>query len=181
MMADFRAGNQEAAENLVELFYPELRRMAAARMRGEPAGHTWQPTALVNELYLELLRIKALPPGARDDEQEKAAFLALAAYLMKRLLLHHARPLYRKVEKADVSAAAALAVSGEQGLREIEDVLTGLADIDPVLRMVVEMKVFEGLSREDIAERLGCSVRTVARHWEFAQQWLQEALSEPVK
>ena len=176
-MADLRRGNQEAAENLVELFYPELRRMAADRMRGERAGHTWQPTVLVNELYLELARIKALPPGALDDEQEKAAFFALAAYLMKRLLIHHARPLYRRVQKVDIADAVQVEASGEQGLREIEDMLSSLAGIDPALRLVVEMKVFEGLSREDIAERLGCSVRTVARHWDFAKHWLQNALS----
>jgi RNA polymerase sigma factor (sigma-70 family) len=70
-----------------------------------------------------------------------------------------------------------MATSGEASLVEVEQLLTRLHMIDPELRAVVEMKVFEGLSREEIAERLGCSVRTVARHWDFAQQFLQQALA----
>ena len=67
----------------------------------------------------------------------------------------------------------------DQRLREIEDLLSRLAAIDPTLRAVVEMRAFEGLSREEIASRLGCSVRTVARHWEFAKRWLQHAMTPP--
>jgi RNA polymerase sigma factor (TIGR02999 family) len=177
-MADLRGGNHEAAGKLVELFYPELRRLAGAHMKGERSGHTWQPTTLVNELYLELVRIKALPPCASSGEQEKSAFFGLAAFLMKRLLIHHARPLYKRAKKAEIGEALELAASGEQNLREIEDMLSSLGAIDPTLRVVVEMKVFEGLSREEIAARLGCSLRTVARRWEFAQHWLQEAMSD---
>ena len=71
-----------------------------------------------------------------------------------------------------------LAVTGEQSLQEIENLLGRLGAIDPKLRAVVEMKVFEGLSREEIADRLACSVRTVARHWDFAQQWLKNAMAD---
>ena len=146
-------------------------------MRQEQAGHTWQPTVLVNELYLELRRIKSLPPGTEADEEEKKAFFGLAAFLMKRLLIHHARPLAKRVEKIELGSESEFTSYGEQGLLEIENTLSRLAAIDPKLRLVVEMKVFEGLSREEIAARLGCSVRTVARQWEFAQHWLQEAMS----
>lgn len=176
LMAELRGGSPEAAGKLVELFYPELRRLATARMLGERSNHTWQPTVLVNELYLELTRIKTLPPGSTREDEERNAFFGLAAFLMKRLLVHHARPLPKRVTKVDVGEALAV-TSGEQSLREIEDLLSRLGAIDPKLRMVVEMKAFEGLSREEIAQRLDCSVRTVARHWDFAQHWLQRAMS----
>ena len=177
LMTELRGGSPEAAGKLVELFYPELRRLAVARMLGERSNHTWQPTVLVNELYLELTRIKALPPGSPHDEEERNAFFGLAAFLMKRLLVHHARPLSKRVTKTGIDEIPAVAESGEQSLHEIEDLLSRLGAIDPKLRVVVEMKAFEGLSREEIAQRLDCSVRTVARHWEFARQWLQKAMS----
>jgi RNA polymerase sigma factor (TIGR02999 family) len=175
LMTGLRGGNSEAAGKLVELFYPELRRLARMRMAAERAGHTWQPTVLVNELYLELTRVRSLPPGSAEEEQQRSEFFALAAFLMKRLLQHHSRPLPKRVSKTDIGEAIDIAATGEESLREIDDVLARLAAVDPKLRLVVEMKVFEGLSREEIAERLGCSVRTVARHWEFAQHWLRTA------
>jgi RNA polymerase sigma factor (TIGR02999 family) len=177
LMAEFRGGNPEAAGKLVELFYPELRRLASARMRGERSNHTWQPTVLVNELYLELTRIKALPCDSTLDRNEKDAFFGLAAFLMRRMLVHHARPLPTRVTKVEIGEVAGVSAGGEQSLLEIENMLSRLGSIDPKLRVVVEMKAFEGLSREEIARRLDCSVRTVARHWEFAQHWLQQAIS----
>src|SRR5438128_10880587 len=97
-----RRGSEEAGRELAEMFYPELRRMAAAKMQGERSEHTWQPTALVNELYLELVRIRGL--GERDygDEEERAAFLALAGQMMKRLLIQHARPPYGGLERVEI-------------------------------------------------------------------------------
>jgi RNA polymerase sigma factor (TIGR02999 family) len=176
LMAELRSGSPGAAGKLVERFYPELRRLAASRMRGEEANHTWQPTVLVHELYLQLARIKALPAGSPDEEGQKDDFFRLAAFLMKRLLIHHSRPLPKRAAKTELSAAIDSAGNGEQSLREIEDLLVRLGAIDPKLRSVVEMKVFEGLTREEIAARLGCSLRTVARHWEFAQKWLQQTI-----
>src|SRR5579871_418665 len=177
LMADLRSGDRDAADRLTELFYPELRRMAAARMQRERPDHTWQPTILVNELYMELARVSGLPPGSGDAESERAAFLGLAGFMMKRLLIHHARPLYRRADKTGISEGLEDPGSGAASLREIEDLLDRLGRVDPVLRQVVELKVFEGLSREETAARLGCSLRTVARHWEFARHWLQEAMS----
>src|SRR5262249_6906260 len=107
LMARFRNGDHEAAGRLVELFYPELRRIAAARMRAERPDHTLQPTAVVHQLYLELVKVKALRPTSSDGEDEKAAFLGLAAHMMKRLLIHHARPLSRRAEKTERSDRAA--------------------------------------------------------------------------
>lgn len=180
LMAEFRGGSPDAAGKLVDLFYPELRRLASSRMLGERVNHTWQPTVLVHELYLELTRIKALPADSAVTQDERNAFFGLAAFLMRRLLVHYARPLPKRITKTDVSEALEMAVSGEASLVEIEDLLSRLQAIDPKLRTVVEMKVFEGLSREEIAARLGCSVRTVARHWDFAQQFLQQGLAQAI-
>src|SRR3954447_10426107 len=101
-MASFRKGDRDAAGRLVELFYPELRRIAAARMRAERPDHTLQPTAVVHQLYLELVKVKALRPAGSDGEDEKAAFLGLSALLMKRLLIHHARPLSKRAGKTEL-------------------------------------------------------------------------------
>jgi RNA polymerase sigma factor (TIGR02999 family) len=177
LMAGFRNGDHEAAGRLVELFYPELRRIAAARMRAERPGHTLQPTAVVHQLYLELVKVKALRPARSGGADDKAAFLGLAAYLMKRLLIHHARPLSRRAEKTELPDLPGPHASPEHSLLEIDDVLNRLATINPALRQVVELRVFEGLTREEIARQMGCGTATVARHWSFARNWLEEALA----
>jgi RNA polymerase sigma factor (TIGR02999 family) len=177
LMASFRNGDHEAAGRPVELFYPELRRIAAARMRAERPDHTLQPTAVVHQLYLELVKIKALRPAASGGADEKGAFHRLAAYLMKRLLIHHARPTSRRVEKAELADLPSPHASSEHSLLEIDDVLNRLAAINPALRPVVELRVFEGLTREEIAREMGCGTATVARHWSFARNWLEEAFA----
>jgi len=177
LMASFRNGDQEAAGRLVELFYPELRRIAAARMRAERPDHTLQPTAVVHQLYLELVKVKALRPASSGGADEKAAFLGLAAYLMKQLLIHHARPLSKRAEKAELLDLSGPPSPAEHSLVEIDDVLNRLAAINPALRRVVELRVFEGLTREEIAREMGCGTATVARHWSFARNWLEEAFA----
>jgi len=174
-MTSFRDGDHEAAGRLVELFYPELRRIAAARMRAERPNHTLQPTAVVHQLYLELVKVKALRPAGSGGADEKTAFLGLAAYLMKQILIHHARPLSKRAERAELPDLPDLHSRGEHSLAEIEDVLNRLAAINPALRRVVELRVFEGLTREEIAREMGCGTATVARHWTFARNWLEEA------
>jgi RNA polymerase sigma factor (TIGR02999 family) len=177
LMASFRNGDHDAAGRLVELFYPELRRIAAARMRAERPDHTLQPTAVVHQLYLELVKLKALRPARSGGADEKSAFLGLAAYLMKRLLIHHARPLSKRVGKAELSDLPGPHLPAEHSLLEIDDVLNRLAVINPALRRVVELRVFEGLTREEIAREMGCGTATIARHWSFARNWLEEALA----
>lgn len=175
LMARFRQGDKAAAGALVEVFFPELRRMAAARMHRERTEHTWQPTALVNEVYLELVKIKALSADGIEADEERKAFLGLAGHLMKRLLIHHARPLYRQARHTLIDD---LNLEGDSGgaLRNVENLLDGLAKIDPKLRSVVELKVFEGCSIDETAERLQCSRRTVSRYWKFASKWLGDNL-----
>jgi len=177
LMARFRSGDHEAAGRLVDLFYPELRRIAAARMRAERIDHTLQPTAVVHQLYLELVKIKALRPAASGGADEKAAFLGLAAYLMKQLLIHHARPLSKRAEKTELPDLFDPGAATAHSLVEIDDVLNRLAAINPALRRVVELRVFEGLTREEIAREMGCGTATVARHWSFARNWLEQAFA----
>jgi len=179
LMADFRKGDKAAANRLVELLYPELRKLAAAKMRGERTGHTWQPTLLVNELYLALVKIKALGNGVGAD-QEKAAFLSLAGHVMKRLLIDHARPLYRRAEKIQLHEMPDHVPSGMENLQFVEEALSRLGAIDPKLRSVTEMRVFEGLTVDESAEQLGCSPRTVANLWTFAKRWLAKELTGAV-
>jgi RNA polymerase sigma factor (TIGR02999 family) len=177
LMASFRNGDQGAAGRLVEIFYPELRRIAAARMRAERRDHTLQPTALVHQLYLELVKVKALRSTSSGGADEKTAFLGLATYLMKRLLIHHARPLSKRAEKAGLPDFPTPASGTEQALLEIDETLNRLAAINPGLRRVVELRVFEGLTREEIAREMGCGTATVARHWTFARNWLEDAFT----
>jgi len=178
LMANLRRGDSDAAGQLVERFYPELKRLAIANMEGEKPGHTWQATVLVNELYLELCRIKELKDTIpRTAAQERAAFLGLAAHIMRRLLIAHARPMRKRVTRVPADVLDELG-AGEDVLREVSELLDGLGAIDPKLRQVVELKVFEGLSMEQVAERIGCAPRSAARHWSFARGWLQKALSD---
>jgi len=173
LMARFREGDRNAAGQLVEILYPELRRLAGAHMIKERAGHTWQPTVLVNELYLELLKINALPNPDSGGEKERAAFFGLAAHLMRRLLIHHSRPLASRAIKVEVPEMANDAHAME-ALAEVEDALSRLSAINPKLRTVVESKIFEGLTTEQIADRMTCGTATVERHWSFARRWLAQ-------
>ena len=142
-------------------------------MKSERGEHTWQPTALIHELYLELVKVRSLGDGSGVDEQEKAAFLGLSGHIMKRLLQHHARPLSRQWEKVSLSEGLCQDTARPQTVQEVEDALTQLAAINPKLRAIVEMRVFEGLNGDDIAARLGCSRRSVAVYWSVAKRWLQ--------
>jgi RNA polymerase sigma-70 factor (ECF subfamily) len=178
LMARFRQGDPQAAGELVETFYPELRRLAAARMKHERSDHTWQPTVLVNELYLELVKVRALSDSGSGGDAERQAFLNLAAHLMKRLLIHHSRPLSRRLKKEGLSEIADWKISGPEALAQIDNALERLAAIQPELRTVVELKVFEGLGGEEIAKRMNCGTATVTRYWSFARRWLSQEFSK---
>jgi RNA polymerase sigma factor (TIGR02999 family) len=174
LTTDFRRVQQNSAGELVEQFYAELRRLAANRMKSERLDHTWQTTALVNELYIELVRIKQLNGIDPLNQADKAAFLAFAGHLMKRLLIHHARPLYRRAQRVPFEERPEPAIDGAEALQEVDDALSSLAAIDPKFRSVVEMRVFEGLTSDEIAARLNCSRRSVASYWNFARRWLEK-------
>src|SRR5262245_20235105 len=174
LMAEFRAGDSTAAGQLIELLYPELKRMAEGQMRQEWNEHSWQPTLLVNELYLEVIKIKGLSPREPEPERDKAAFLALAAKVMKRLLIHHARPLAKQACRIPIDEE--LPLDTDSSVVEVENLLSGLAKVKPEIRSVVEMKVFQGLTGDEIAARLGCAPVTVNRYWQFARKWLRSEL-----
>ena len=96
---------------------------------------------------------------------------------MKRLLIHHARPLSKRAEKSLLSDFPTPESGTEHALLEIDETLGRLAAINPALRRVVELRVFEGLTREEIAQKMGCGAATVARHWTFARNWLEDAFT----
>ncbi len=174
LMGRFRNGDRDAVGGLVELLYPQLKKLASNRMRSEANPHTWQPTVLVNELYLELVKIRALH-SADKEQEERDAFLNLSAHLMRRLLAQHARPLAKRVVKQQMDDE--IPQQGHESLLQIENLLTRLAKIDPQLRTVVEMRVFEGHTVSEVAEQMACSERTVARCWTFARNWLAEEMA----
>lgn len=174
-MDSLRQGSSAAAGELVALFYPELRRIAKSRMRSERSAHTWQPTVLVNELYLELLKIKALKPDP-NNRPDREVFLGLAAHIMKRLLIHHARSQNRNMERVDLSEGLNSETFSAADLASVESLLDRLSDIDVELRRIVELRVFEGCSIREIADQLMCAPRTVDRRWFFARNWLQQQL-----
>lgn len=176
LMDRLRSGSKDAAGQLVSLFYPELRRLARSHMKGERAHHTWQPTVLVNQMYLELLKIRALRKDESGETDDRKAFFGLAAHLMRRLLIHHARPLEKQMQRLalDESALDDPDAFGTEDLAVVENLLLGLERVDPVFRTIVEMRALEGLSMEEIAEVLQIPVRTAYRRWTFARTWLAQ-------
>jgi RNA polymerase sigma factor (TIGR02999 family) len=180
LMGRFRSGDPEAAGALVGHLYPELHRIASAKMRYENPDHTWTPTVLVNELYLELVKIRALrTPG--EDTGERDAFLRLAGFIMRRLLIHHARPLHRKAQKVEpmeLDRERRPLQDGVESLMQVEQLLSRLSKVDPRLRTLVELRVFEGKTVEDAADNLGVSRRTAHKYWNFARLWLSREMGE---
>jgi RNA polymerase sigma-70 factor (ECF subfamily) len=169
------AGDEAALAQLMPVVYAELRRIAQRRMSLERPGGSLEATALVNELYLKLVDTTGV--SFRDRSQ----FFALAAQMMRRILVDAAR-----ARGASKRGGAAAKISLEEGLfaaperdREIvalDDALEALAKEDARKARVVELRFFGGLSIEETGEVLGISVQTVRRDWGFAQAWLARAM-----
>ena len=176
LMARFRTGDREAADQLFSLLYPELRRLAAIKMNHEASQHSWQPSLLVNELYLQLVNSKLLPAPEGGGRSDRDHFLNFAAHVMRHLLIDHSRRLSHRITKIDISKFDAAENDLQVSLQDVDDLLLRLGAIDPRLRSVVEMKVFEGLTVGEISVRLTIAPRTVARSWAFCKQWLRENL-----
>lgn len=165
------SGNTAALDQLIPIVYGELRAVAARYLRRERQDHTLQPTALVNEAYLRLIDQKQV------QWQNRAHFMGVAAQMMRRILLDHAKSAHRAKRGGGarkVSLEEALSLSDERAndLVELDEALTALAAFDERKSRVVELRYFGGLSVEETAEVLKVSEITVARDWKIAKAWL---------
>jgi RNA polymerase sigma factor (TIGR02999 family) len=164
-----------ARDELVPIVYEELRQLAHHYMRGERAGHTLQTTALVNEVYVRLAGIERL--GWRD----RAHFFAMAATLMRRVLVDYARQRGREKRGAGVAVTSldehTVAAAPAVDIVALDQALERLAAVDPQQSRVVELRFFAGLSVEETAEALGISPATVKRDWATAKVWLYSELA----
>ena len=171
------SGDRAAFEELVPLIHAELRRIAGRHMGHERTGHTLQATALVNEAYMRLIDVNGI------RWQSRAHFFAIAARIMRRILVDAARA--RNFQKRgggvqQVTLDKALVVSNQPNadLVALDQALNALAEVDARKGQVVEMKFFGGLSVEETAEALNVSTGTVMRDWRLAKVWLLRELSQ---
>jgi RNA polymerase sigma factor (TIGR02999 family) len=173
LLLEWRGGNQTALDRLMPLVYNELRRLAQHYMRNEKPGHTLQATALVNETYLRLVNIDV-------SWQDRAHFFAVAARLMRRMLVDHARGQQRAKRDggARVTLDDSLEVFSQPGsdLLELDQALNRLAESDQRKSDIIELHFFGGLSNDDVAEALGVSRATVQRELRLAKAWLAHEL-----
>ncbi len=176
LLVELTRGNKDAQERLVPLVYSELRRLAASYLRRERADHTLQPTALVHEAYLRLVAVNGV------DWQGRSHFFAMAAQLMRRILVDHARARRARKrggsrESINLEDAFVFVSPRSEQLIALDDALNKLGECDPRQSQIVEMRFFGGLSEEEVAAHLGISTRTVKRDWRMAKAWLYKELN----
>ena len=176
LLVDWSKGDQKALDKLMPLVYSELRRQAANYLRRERPGHTLQPTALVNEAYLKLV-------DQRNAKwQNRAQFYGVAAQLMRRILVDHARAHQAEKrggsdqQRLSITSAGALAKEPALDLLALHEALNRLTNIDLQQGQIVELRFFGGLSIEEIAEVLHIGHATVERDWKMARAWLRREL-----
>lgn len=177
LLSALTRGDDGAASKLMPVVYDELRRLAGSYMRRERSDHTLQATALVHEAYLKLVEQHSV------DWQSRAHFFGIAAQLMRRILIDHARGHSRdkrggEHQKVSLDEAFVFAEQRADELIAVDDSLNRLAKIDPRQARVVELRFFGGLSVEEAAEVLGVSPKTVKRDWSVAKAWLYADLKE---
>jgi RNA polymerase sigma-70 factor (ECF subfamily) len=182
LLQAWRRGDPDASERLLPVIYAELHRQAARAMRREPEEHTLQPTALVNEAYLRLV------DQHRVEWHNRAHFFGVAAQLMRRILVDHARG-HRAAKRGGGATRITLGAAEHAGpvpgtesddgvdVLTIHEALDRLAMIDPFQARLVEMRYFGGLSIEETAHALDRSPATVKREWAIARAWLRRELS----
>jgi RNA polymerase sigma factor (TIGR02999 family) len=176
ILREWSEGDSNAPDRLMPLVYDELRRLARRRLSGESDANTLQPTALVHEAYLRLV------DQTRVSWQNRAHFYGVAASMMRRVLIDHARA--HATEKRG-GAAVRLSLDDVQApleqrasdLLALDEVLQRLAEIDERKSKIVELRFFGGLTEEEIATVLDISRRTVLREWKTARLWLYRELS----
>jgi RNA polymerase sigma factor (TIGR02999 family) len=170
-------GDAEALDHLLPLVYDELHRQAVRFFNRERAGHTLQPTALVNEVYLRLINQHDV------NWQNRAQFFGIAAEMMRRILVSHARG--RQAAKRGGAAqqitlddGVAAAPQRDINLLALDEALTRLEQLDPEKSRVVELRFFTGLSVGETAEVMGVSPRTIDRQWQTAKAWLYREIGK---
>ena len=168
------AGEDEAAEELFPLVYAELRARAGAYFRGQPGRHTLQPTGLVHEAFLKLVR------SPQQDWQNRTHFCAVASRAMRQILVDYARRRQRAAaDRADRQAAITELHFGEQvsiDVLDLEEALQELAEHDASAVRLVELRFFGGMALDELAATLDCSIPTLKREWRAARAWLRERL-----
>jgi RNA polymerase sigma-70 factor, ECF subfamily len=169
-------GDRSAEGRLFDLLYGDLRRMAAYQLRRERSDHTLQPTALVHEVYVKIF--SQTPPEARS----RAHFIALAAQVMRRYLVDHARTKQadkrgRHPHMVPIENALIYDERRSDEFLAVHDALERLREWAPRQSQIVEMRYFGGVSEEEIAEYRKISARTVKRDWSMARAWLHAELS----
>jgi RNA polymerase sigma-70 factor, ECF subfamily len=180
LLDQYRDGQAEAFGKLMALVYDDLRRLAAWQLQAERPDHTLQPTALVHEAYLKLASQNPV------EWNNKAHFFALAAQIMRHILVDHARTRQRDKRGGGQASVALdeavnLSASSEPGLVELDEALSTLAEQDERKSQIVELRYFGGLSIEETAEVLGISPTTVRREWTLAKAWLRRELRQGIE
>jgi RNA polymerase sigma factor (TIGR02999 family) len=168
-----------ATDPLSPIIYSELRRLAASYLRRERPDHTLQPTALVHEAYMRLLDQRKV------DWSNRAQFMGLAAVMMRRILVNHARDRVADkrgggAEHVPLTLAGEGIGAAEINLLDLHEALDRLGEADRRKAQIVELKFFGGLTTDEIAEALRISTATVERDWKFARAWLHQAVSGTV-
>jgi RNA polymerase sigma-70 factor, ECF subfamily len=171
LLIDYGKGNRSALDEMLPLVYGELRRLANYYLTKERRDHTLQPTALVHEAYLRLVNQEHV------DWKNRAQFFGLAAEMMRRILLNHARDRVAgkrggKAERVSLSEVDRTPQMRDMELIALDDALNQLEAMDPRKSKIVEMKFFSGLTTEEIAEILQVSIATVKREWSLSRAWL---------
>ena len=175
LLLDWSDGDERARDEMMPLVYDELRRLAALYLHRERRDHTLQPTALVHEAYLRLVDQRQV------NWKNRAQFVGLAAVMMRRILVNHARDRAAGKRGGDLRKVP-LSDADEPGKPQDVDVivlheaLDQLCDIDPRKSRIVELKFFGGLTTNEIAEVLQLSPATIERDWSFARAWLYDAI-----
>lgn len=172
LLLAWNEGEDFALDKLMPLVENELHRIAARYMRRENQNHTLQTTALVNEAYLKLIDQR------RANWQNRAQFFALAATIMRRVMLDHARTQKRAKRGGaavhlDISEVAVMIPAISEEILDLDAALIKLAEFDQTKARIVEMRHFGGLEVREVAEVLGVSEITVIRHWNLAKAWLR--------
>ena len=177
LLLAWSGGRREALDDLIPVVYKDLRRLAAGYMRREPAGHALQPTALVSEAYLRLIDQR------RVKWRNRAHFFGVAAGMMRRILVDHARRRRaerrgRDWERVTLTGLDVAANEPSQlDVLALHESLERLAVFDPQQARIVELRYFAGLTIDEAAEVVGVSEATVAREWTIAKAWLRANLS----